>query len=265
VLGQPLTGSAARRRLRANDVPFLILARGIASGGGPSAMAEIGGRPLLWHIILSYSRCGFRRFVIGLSDGADDIGRFVADGSQDSDLDDGLSVDLISAGGSTATGGCIRRLADHLGPSTFILARSDALSDVDPRDLLAFHRSHGRLATMLAVRPPARFGRLALVGDTVVEFAEKPRQEDEWISGGLFVLERGAFDYLPADDTPLENEPLERLAQDGQLMACRHDSFWLRLDTPRDRLLLERLWGAGQAPWVVRGRGGAPEEKRSYE
>jgi len=171
---------------------------------------------------------------------------------------------LILAGGSTATVGCIRRLADRVGSPTFILTGSDALSDVDTRDLLAFHRSHGRLATMLAIRPLARFGRLAVVGDTVVEFAEKPRQEDEWIGGGLFVLERRALDYKLVDDAPLEGEPLERLSRDGQLMAYRHDTFWQRLETPRDRLLLERLWDAGQAPWVVRGRGGAPKERRSY-
>jgi glucose-1-phosphate cytidylyltransferase len=134
---------------------------------------------------------------------------------------------------------------------TFFMTWGDGVSTVDLRALLAFHRAHGRLATVTAVRPPARFGRLDLEGDRVVRFAEKPQLEEGWINGAFFVLEPGIADYIEGDPVMFEQEPLERLARDGQLMAFRHDGFWQCMDTLRDKVRLERLWESGAAPWKI--------------
>ena len=147
------------------------------------------------------------------------------------------------------TGGRIKRLQPHVGRETFMATYGDGLADVNIRDLVAFHRSHGKLATVTAVRPPARFGGLLFDGPRVVEFTEKPQTGEGWINGAFFVLEPGAFDYIDADDTMFEKEPLERLAKDGQLMAYEHHGFWQCMDTLRDRRYLERLWEAVAAPW----------------
>jgi glucose-1-phosphate cytidylyltransferase len=235
----------------------------------PKPMVEIGGRPLLWHIMKHYAHYGFHEFVIALGYKGEVIKRFMLEyASLHSDLRVGLrdgrvfshngngnngvlddwTVDLIDTGQDTATGGRIKRLADYVGNSTFMLTWGDGVSDVDLHDLLAFHRSHGKLATLTAVRPPARFGHLEMDGDAVVEFSEKPQLGEGWINGAFFVLEPGVFDYIEGDETAWEREPLESIARDGQLMAYKHTSFWQCMDTLRDRKLLEELWQTG-APW----------------
>jgi glucose-1-phosphate cytidylyltransferase len=158
-------------------------------------------------------------------------------------------VSLVDTGQATLTGGRIKRLAPYLGNETFMLTWGDGVADVDLDKLLAFHRSHGKLATLTAVRPPARFGKLNLEGDQVVKFEEKPQLGEGWINGAFFVLEPAVFDYIAGDMTQWEYEPLERLSAEGQLMAYKHTSFWQCMDTLRDKRLLESLWESGEAPW----------------
>ena len=159
------------------------------------------------------------------------------------------TVNLIETGLDTQTGGRIKRLAPHMGNETFMLTWGDGVADIDLRKLLAFHRSHGRLATVTAVRPIARFGKLDMADGRVVRFSEKPQMEEGWINGAFFVLEPEVFEYIDGDDTQWEKEPMERLSEDGQLMAYCHDSFWQCMDTLREKVLLERLWESGNAPW----------------
>jgi glucose-1-phosphate cytidylyltransferase len=160
-------------------------------------------------------------------------------------------VELVDTGIPTLTGGRIKRLAPYLGGETFMLTWGDGVSDINLHDLLQFHLAHGRLATLTAVRPPARFGHLELDGDLVVEFSEKPQTREGWINGAFFVLEPEALDYIDGDMTQWEREPLEQLARDRQLVAYRHASFWQCMDTLRDKRLLEELWQSNQAAWKV--------------
>ena len=233
----------------------------------PKPMVEIGGRPILWHIMMHYSFYGFNHFVIALGYKGEVIKKYMVDYcSLNSDLAVNLrtgkvkimggykpnwTVELIDTGVPTATGGRIKRLAPYIGNGTFMLTWGDGVSDVDLRDLLRFHRFHGKLATLTAVRPPARFGHLELNGQQVIEFSEKPQTKEGWINGAFFVLEPGVFDYIDGDDTQWEREPLERLARDGQLMAYKHTSFWQCMDTLRDKKRLEELWQTGHAPWKI--------------
>ncbi|HEY0797527.1 MAG TPA: sugar phosphate nucleotidyltransferase, partial [Candidatus Baltobacteraceae bacterium] len=158
---------------------------------------------------------------------------------------------LVDTGQNTQTGGRIKRLEPYLGKETFMLTWGDGVSNIDLRQLLAFHRAHGKLATLSAVRPPARFGHLDLDGARVEEFSEKPQTREGWINGAFFVLEPEVFDYIEGDDTHFERGPLERLAREGQLMAYKHEGFWQCMDTIRDKRLLESLWDAGSAPWAT--------------
>jgi glucose-1-phosphate cytidylyltransferase len=235
----------------------------------PKPMVEIGGRPILWHIMKHYGRYGYDEFVIALGYKGEVIKRYMLDyASLHSDLRVGLrngsvtrngngngstpddwTVDLIDTGPETATGGRIKRLAPHLGDSTFMLTWGDGVSNVDLRRLLAFHRSHGKLATITTVRPPARYGRLRIVGDQVVDFAEKPQMEEGWINGAFFVLEPEVLDFIDGDSTMFEHAPLERLAREGQLMAYKHEGFWQCMDTLREKQILEDFWMSGDAPW----------------
>jgi glucose-1-phosphate cytidylyltransferase len=233
----------------------------------PKPMVEIGGRPLLWHLLKYYDHFGFCDFVIALgylgdcirryfhhnvtpaSDCGDWEGRDVLLRESDGELAEHWRVELIETGLDTATGGRIKRLAPMLGNDTFMLTWSDGLADVDLHSLLDFHRSHDRLATVTAVRPPSRFGRLTLNGDRVTRFAEKQNCNDEWINGAFFVLEPEVFEYIEGDHTSWEHEPMERLAADGQLMAYRHRSFWRCVDTQQEREELDQLWSRQRAPW----------------
>ena len=232
----------------------------------PKPMVEIGGQPILWHIMKYYGAFGIRDFVIALGYRGEVVKRWFVDYAalapdltldlkvgrvrrQGGGLED-WTVELIDTGQPTATGGRIRRLIPHLGPGTFMLTWGDGVANVDLHRLLAFHRAHGRLATLTAVRPPARFGHLELDGDRIVEFSEKPQLGEGWINWAFFVLEPEVAEYIAGDDTQFEREPLERLAKDGELMAYRHHDFWQCMDTIRDRKLLEQLWAA-EAPWKV--------------
>jgi glucose-1-phosphate cytidylyltransferase len=231
----------------------------------PKPMIEVGGLPLLWHVMGIYARHGFddfvvacgykggvikeyfhsycvrsRDFVVSLRDGTEEILR--------ADAPD-WRVAVIDTGLHTMTGGRLLRLRPWLGGGTFMVTYGDGVADVDVRALLAFHRAHGKLATVTGVRPPARFGGLVLDGPRVREFSEKPQAGEGWINGGFFVFEPEVLDYLAGDETVLEREPLERLAADGQLMAYLHDGFWQCVDTLREQRMLEQLWQSGRAPW----------------
>ena len=233
----------------------------------PKPMVEIGGRPILWHIMRHYAHYGFKDFVVALGYKGEVIKKYMVDySSLNSNLKVSLNtgkvdiqggyrpdwtVELVDTGMSTLTGGRIKRLAPYIGNETFMLTWGDGVSDVNLCDLLAFHKSHGKLATLTAVRPPARFGHLVFNGDKVEQFSEKPQAAEGWINGAFFVLEPKVFDYIDGDDTQWEKEPMERLAADGQLMAYRHTSFWQCMDTLRDKKLLEELWHSGKAPWKI--------------
>jgi glucose-1-phosphate cytidylyltransferase len=233
----------------------------------PKPMVEIGGRPILWHIMKGYSSHGFREFAIALGYKGEVIKRYFLDYAKlqsnftvnlasgdvmrrDGAADD-WTVHLSDTGLATMTGGRIKRLAALLGRETFLATYGDGVCNVDLQAVLAFHRAHGKLATITAVRPPARFGEMVFDGDRVAKFTEKPQVGEGWINGGFFVLEPQVFDYIAGDDTYFEREPLENLAADGQLMAYRHDGFWQCMDTLRDLRLLESLWATGKAPWKV--------------
>jgi len=234
----------------------------------PKPMVEVGGQPILWHILKHYAHYGFKEFAIALGYRGEYIKRYMVEHCKLSDnmtvdLSSGdvqhhgdaekldWKVDLIDTGQPTLTGGRIKRLQPYLGDSTFMLTWGDGVADVDLPKLLEFHRAHGKLATLTAVRPPARFGKLSLEGDRVAEFEEKPQLGEGWINGAFFVLEPEVFDYIEGDMTQWEYEPLERLAAEGQLMAYRHESFWQCMDTLRDKRLLESLWESGNPPWKV--------------
>lgn len=233
----------------------------------PKPMVEIGGSPILWHIMKQYAHYGFKDFLIALGYKGEVIKKFIADYSalgssltinlktgtmktHDSERPD-WTVGLIDTGIDTLTGGRIKRLQPYLGNGTFMLTWGDGVSDVNLDKLLAFHRLHGRLATMTIVRPPARYGHIDLKGNQVVEFNEKPQLETGWINGAFFVLEPGVFDYIDGDQVMWEHDPLKNLAKDGQLMAFKHTSFWQCMDTLREKHILEQMWNSGNAPWKV--------------
>lgn len=234
----------------------------------PKPMVEIGGIPILVHIMNYYAAFDHRDFVIALGYKGDVIKRYMLEEHayryRDLAIDYGRGeveargpmtsdwrVHLVDTGMETQTGGRIKRLAPYIGKETFMLTWGDGVSNVDLRKLLAFHRAHGKIATLTAVRPPARFGHLELDGDRIAEFSEKPQIGEGWINGAFFVLEPAIFDYIDGDATAFEREPLERLARDGQLMAYRHTSFWQCMDTLRDKKLLETLWESDNAPWKM--------------
>lgn len=247
----------------------------------PKPMVEIGGKPVLWHIMRHYLRHGFDQFVIALGYKGEHIKRYIVDYSTYNDsnltvdmhhggvktsrtagpISESWAVDLIETGDTTETAARIRRIGPYLGDETFMLTYGDGVSNVDLTRLVEFHRSHGKLATMTVVHPPARFGKVELDGDEVVRFVEKPQFAGEhgpqvgegWINGGFFVLEPGIMDYIDDDDelAKWELAPLERLAKDEELMAFRHPGFWQCMDTLRDRKLLETLWNGGDPPWTI--------------
>lgn len=231
----------------------------------PKPMVEIGGYPILWHIMKRYACFGFRDFVIPTGYKGDAIKRFFLDynslhGTLSVELANGKvtvhettsedwMVHVVDTGINTKTGGRVKRLQSWLQNGTFMLTYGDGLCDIDFNELLRFHRSHGRIGTVTAVRPPARFGGLIFDGDLVSDFTEKPQVGEGWINGGFMILEPSIFDYLEGDETSLEADVLDRLAADRQLAAYRHDRFWQCMDTLRDVRLLESLWQDGSAPW----------------
>jgi glucose-1-phosphate cytidylyltransferase len=242
----------------------------------PKPMVEIGGKPILWHIMKHYAHFGLTDFAVALGYKGEHIKRYVVEYNSyhnknlrvriatgevhavsNGDQDD-WTVDLIETGALTETGARIKKLAPYLGNETFMLTYGDGVADVDLHRLLEFHRAHGKLATLTAVHPPNRFGKLDLEGDQIQRFIEKPQFAGEegprvgegWINGGFFVLEPGIFDYIEDDESvKWELGPMERLAKDGELMAYRHFSFWQCMDTIRDKKLLETLWDGGSPPW----------------
>jgi glucose-1-phosphate cytidylyltransferase len=233
----------------------------------PKPMVEIGGKPMLWHIMKIYASYGFKDFLVACGYRGDVIKEYFhsfAFRSNDYfiDLQSGSCevvnrngsdwrVGLIDTGLNTMTGGRILRLKEWLEGVTFMVTYGDGVGNIDIRALLEFHRSHGRLATVTAVHPPARFGALNLAGNKVCEFTEKSQTGEGWINGGYFVFEPEVLDYLSGDETVLEREPLERLAEDDELRAFLHEGFWQPMDTLREKQQLENLWQSGAAPWAV--------------
>jgi glucose-1-phosphate cytidylyltransferase len=231
----------------------------------PKPMVEIGGRPMLWHIMHLYARHGLKEFVLALGYKAEMVREYFLRFHQVSrdvtvKLSDGSAkthgpptedwtLHMIDTGLTPQTGGRIKRLKEWVGNETFCLTYGDGVSNVDIIKLIAFHKSHGKLATVTAVRPAARFGGLELDGDKVRAFAEKAQTSEGWINGGFFVLEPKIFDYIENDDTVWEYKPLERLAAEDQFRAYKHEGFWHPMDTLRDVKFLESQWATGKAPW----------------
>lgn len=233
----------------------------------PKPMIEIGARPILWHIMNIYAAHEYKEFLVALGYKGEVIKNYFLNyyylrnsftihlgnahvnvhktGRED------WVVHLIDTGLHTETGGRIKRLASWIGNETFMMTYGDGVANINIRELVTFHRKHGKLATVTAVRPAARFGGLSFNGDLVARFTEKPQIGEGWINGGFFVLEPLVLDYIEGDNIIFEREPLERLAQDGQLVAYRHDDFWQCMDTLRDVRLMENLWQNGNAPWKV--------------
>ena len=232
----------------------------------PKPMIEIGDQPIIWHIMQHYAHFGFREFVICLGYKGAYIKKYFSDAlSMVSDLTidfathsvemlatrrDDWRVTLIDTGQTTQTAGRLARVRKYLDDETFLMTYGDGVSDVDLADLVAFHRSHGRLATVTAVHPPARFGKLLIEGSIVTAVEEKPQMSEGWINGGFFVLEPRIFDYIPGD-VDWAREPLEQLAKDGELAGYCHDGFWHSMDTMRDMMLLNSLWDSGDPPWKL--------------
>lgn len=235
----------------------------------PKPMVEIGGYPILWHIMKHYSHYNHKDFFIALGYKGEIIKKYMTDFL---DLSSNLKVNmkngeinreyngkekedwivnLIDTGLETMTGGRIKRLQPYIGNETFLLTWGDGVSNVDLDALLKFHRSHGKLATLTAVRPPARYGYMNFEGNKITSFTEKPQIGEGWINGAYFVLEPKVFDYIEGDETQWEKEPLENLAKEGQLMAYKHDSFWQCMDTLREKHILEQYWQSGNAPWKL--------------
>ncbi|MCX9084509.1 MAG: glucose-1-phosphate cytidylyltransferase [Candidatus Methanoperedens sp.] len=232
----------------------------------PKPMVEIGGKPILWHIMMHYAHYGCKDFYIALGYKGEVIKKYMVDfnslnsnltinlKSGTVDIEDGHKLDwivkLVDTGMKTEIGGRIKRLAPYIGNETFMLTYGDGVSDVNLHDLLAFHHSHGKLATLTAVQPPERFGLIEIEGDEIKEFNEKPQTDENWINGGFFVFEPEIFDYIEGDET-LWQKALGELTKDGQLMGYRHSSFWHCMDTLPDKYYLEKLWQSGNPPWKI--------------
>jgi glucose-1-phosphate cytidylyltransferase len=234
----------------------------------PKPMVEIGGKPILWHIMNILAAHGVEEFVIALGYKAEVIKAYflnfyALNNDISIDLTSGTTtihdgnqprwkIHLVDTGLSTQTGGRLKRLRQWLEKDEiFMFTYGDGVADVDITALLQFHKAHGKLATVTTVRTPARFGRLDFAGDMVVDFYEKAQASEGWINGGFFVLHPGAIDYIEDDETIWERDPVERLARDGQLMGYRHNGFWSCMDTLKEKMFLEELWGAGKAPWKI--------------
>ena len=233
----------------------------------PKPMVEIGGRPILWHIMKIYSSYGFNEFVICTGYKGYVIKEFFANyylHTTDVTFDiskgeleihnnktEPWKVTLIDTGEETMTGGRLKRIAQFVDGQDFCMTYGDGVSNVNIAKLVDFHRAHGKLCTVTATRPPGRFGALGLEGESVTHFQEKPLGDGGYINGGFFVVSPKCFEYIDGDSTIWEQEPMKRLAEDGHIKAFLHDDFWLPMDTLRDRRQLEGLWQTGKAPWKV--------------
>jgi glucose-1-phosphate cytidylyltransferase len=251
----------------------LILAGGLGtriseeSNTRPKPMIEIGGKPILWHIMKIYSShgvnefvicCGYKGYIIKeyfanyflhMSDVTFDMKHNKMEVHQNSA--EPWRVTLVDTGEQTMTGGRLKRVFDHIGEDDFCFTYGDGVGDVDISSLIAFHKKEGRLATLTATQPPSRFGAINLEGHRILNFQEKPQGDGSWINGGFFVLSPKVIDYIDGDHTVWEREPMERLARDGQMSAWLHRGFWQPMDTLRDKNHLEELWVSGKAPWKV--------------
>ena len=249
----------------------IILAGGFGTrlaeftGTIPKPMVPIGGRPILWHVMQRYASFGHKDFYIAVGYKAEvikdyfihyrtlnvdftvDLGTGKIQPHQENNLD--WRVTVVDTGTDSMTGGRIKRMQTYIGDETCLLTYGDGVADIDINQLLSFHKSHGRLGTMTAVRPVARFGELKLDDNRVLSFKEKPQLHEGWVNGGFFVIEPGFFNLIEGDQTMLEREPLEKAANSGELMAYLHKGFWQCMDTKRDHEMLETLWMKG-APWV---------------
>jgi glucose-1-phosphate cytidylyltransferase len=231
----------------------------------PKPMVPVGGKPILWHIMQTYAHFGHKEFYVALGYKAEVIKEYFLNyRSLNADFTVDLAsgevtahkltpvdwrVTLVNTGNDSMTGGRVKRMQSFIGNETCMLTYGDGVANIDLDALLNFHRSHGKMVTMSAVRPAARFGELEMDGARVYSFQEKPQMHDGWINGGYFVIEPAFFDLIAGDNTMLEREPMEQVTQAGELMAFRHDGFWQCMDTKRDHELLESLWVNG-APWV---------------
>lgn len=233
----------------------------------PKPMVEIGGKPMLWHIMNVYAAQGFNEFIVALGYRSEVIKSYFLNFHayrKDLTIDlydgrinihDGESenwrVHLVDTGAETQTGGRIKRLAKWIGNETFMMTYGDGVGNIDVTKLLALHRDSGKLATVTAVHPPSRFGELVIDKNQVSHFDEKPQTGEGWINGGFFVLEYQVLDYIEGDSMPWEHAPLRRLTSEGQLVAYKHHGFWQSMDTMRDVQLLEKLWREGNPPWKI--------------
>jgi len=233
----------------------------------PKPMVEIGGKPILWHIMKIYAAYGFKEFVIALGykgeiikdyfinyhDHARNLTVNLKSGEVIANDDRGEDwiVHLLDTGAETQTGGRVKRVAEFIGDEPFMLTYGDGVANINIPSLLEYHKNQHKLVTLTAVRPPARFGQMLIEGERVVEFKEKPQIGEGWINGGFLVLEPGIADYIPNDQIVWEKGPLEKITSDGQLAAYQHPDFWLCMDTLRDVQMLEKLWVEGNAPWKI--------------
>lgn len=249
----------------------IILAGGLGTRLGeqteflPKPMLQIGGKPIIWHIMQIYAREQHKDFYLALGYKSEKIKEYFLNYKNFNsdltiDLLSGIAkskfsiqedwrVTLIDTGSTTMTGGRAKRMKDYIGDETCLLTYGDGVADIDIDALIDFHKSHGKLITMTAVRPPARFGELHLNGSQVIGFKEKPQLHDGWINGGFFVIEPKFFDFIDGDETMLEREPIERAVENNEIMAFRHEGFWHCVDTKRDLDSLQSLWSQG-APWL---------------
>jgi glucose-1-phosphate cytidylyltransferase len=234
----------------------------------PKPMVEIGGKPILWHIMNIYAACNITEFIIALGYKAEVIKEYflnfyAINNDLSIDLSNGKTtirdgnqpnwkIHLVDTGLHTQTGGRLKRLQKWLeDDETFLFTYGDGVANIDIEALVKFHHAHGKLATVTTVRTPARFGRIAYEGDKICNFHEKPQSGEGWINGGFFVLNRKAIDYIDGDETSWEKEPLEGLVKDGQVIGYRHYGFWSCMDTLREKDYLEELWTSGESPWKV--------------